>query len=188
MSSVNASKQSRSILRHRASSAATHALNPPLENGRKQKSPNSSRWGVKLTQKRAQRPQGRRKPLRQKQMALKAAVAEGDALVVVAQQLSLGILALADVFTSLSELLMPAPPSPERRYDKQNYPRLNPNANVKGKELLEPDDEREHWEIGHLPDIHPYALDSCRIFYRDTLRSVSEDVEGVELEWKRVVL
>jgi hypothetical protein len=44
-------------------------------------------------------------------------------------------------------------------------------------------DERDGWEIAHLPGMGPYALDSYRIFYRDRLREINTG----EPEWKRVV-
>jgi methyl-CpG-binding domain protein 4 len=58
-------------------------------------------------------------------------------------------------------------------------------TDVKPGEVLGPEDEREGWEIAHLPGMGAYALDSYRIFYRDTLRGIS-DTSDFEPEWKRV--
>lgn len=84
---------------------------------------------------------------------------------------------------SLAEAWTEAPPCKERRYRKLHYPDRGCGTDVKPNEVLELDDEREGWEIAHLPGMGPYALDSYRIFYRDRLR----DVDGGEPEWKRVL-
>lgn len=86
----------------------------------------------------------------------------------------------------MANVWLAAPPCAERRYGRRNYPRKGSGKDVKDRELLGPDDKREGWEIGHLPGIGEYALDSYRIFGRDRLRGLL-DVEGVEPEWKRVV-
>lgn len=53
--------------------------------------------------------------------------------------------------------------------------------------MLGLEDDREGWEIAHLPGMGAYALDSYRIFYRDSLRRIdfTEDA-SIEPEWKRV--
>lgn len=84
---------------------------------------------------------------------------------------------------ALAEVWVAAPPCKERRYRKLHYPNRGRGSDVKPDEILEFDDEREGWEIAHLPGMGPYALDSYRIFYRDRLR----EVEGEEPEWKRVL-
>lgn len=87
---------------------------------------------------------------------------------------------------ALAEAWLAAPPCKERRYRRLHYPNHGCGADVKPGEVLEPDDEREGWEIAHLPGMGAYALDSYRIFYRDRLRGV-EGLDGIEPEWKRVV-
>jgi methyl-CpG-binding domain protein 4 len=87
---------------------------------------------------------------------------------------------------ALAEAWLAAPPCKERRYRRLHYPSRGCGTDVKPSEVLGPDDEREGWEIAHLPGMGAYALDSYRIFYRDRLREV-ENGEGVEAEWKRVV-
>lgn len=86
---------------------------------------------------------------------------------------------------ALAETWLAAPPSSQRRYRRLHYPVRGCGADVKPGEVLGPDDEREGWEIAHLPGMGAYALDSYRIFYRDRLRGI-EGAEGIEPEWKRV--
>ncbi|PSN63014.1 hypothetical protein BS50DRAFT_452628, partial [Corynespora cassiicola Philippines] len=85
---------------------------------------------------------------------------------------------------ALAKTWVAAPPCRERRYRKLHYPLRGCGADVKPGEILGPEDEREGWEIAHLPGMGPYALDSFRIFYRDRLREV-DLLDGEELEWKR---
>lgn len=87
---------------------------------------------------------------------------------------------------ALANAWLAAPPCKERRYRKLHYPSRGCGADVKPGEVLGVEDERDGWEIAHLPGMGAYALDSYRIFYRDRLRG-GEGVEGVEPEWKRVV-
>lgn len=85
----------------------------------------------------------------------------------------------------LAEAWIEAPPCKERRYVRRDYPKKGDGRVAKVGEVLDEADEREGWEIAHLPGMGPYALDSFRIFYRDKLRGL-EDKEGLEPEWKRV--
>ncbi|KAL9091027.1 MAG: hypothetical protein Q9159_001653 [Coniocarpon cinnabarinum] len=78
-----------------------------------------------------------------------------------------------------------SPPCKARRYVRRDYPNKGDGRAAKVGEVLGEDDEREGWEVAHLPGMGPYALDSYRIFYRDRLRDV-ENEEGVGEEWKRV--
>lgn len=84
---------------------------------------------------------------------------------------------------SLAEAWVAAPPCKERRYRKLHYPNRGCGMDVRPDEILELHDQREGWEIAHLPGMGPYALDSYRIFYRDRLR----EVDCGEPEWKRVL-
>jgi hypothetical protein len=84
---------------------------------------------------------------------------------------------------ALAEAWLAAPPCKERRYRRLHYPDRGCGLDVKAGEILGLEDEREGWEIAHLPGMGPYALDSYRIFYRDRLREVDRD----EPEWKRVL-
>ncbi|KAF2445917.1 hypothetical protein P171DRAFT_431301 [Karstenula rhodostoma CBS 690.94] len=92
----------------------------------------------------------------------------------------------AQCLVKLANVWVAAPPSAERRYGRRNYPTQGSNKEVKDRELLARNDKREGWEIGHLPGIGQYALDSYRIFGRDRLLGL-QNAEGVEPEWKRVV-
>ncbi|KAH7136162.1 DNA glycosylase [Dendryphion nanum] len=86
---------------------------------------------------------------------------------------------------ALAEAWIRALPSAERRYRKLHYPSRGSGMDVKPGEVLEIDDEREGWEIAHLPGMGPYALDSFRIFYRDRLRGIGAN--GEIPEWQRVL-
>ncbi|KAF2821991.1 DNA glycosylase, partial [Ophiobolus disseminans] len=85
---------------------------------------------------------------------------------------------------ALADAWLAAPPCKERRYRKLHYPSRGCGSDVKPSEVLLLEDEREGWEVAHLPGMGKYALDSFRIFYRDELRGVERDVEP---EWKRVM-
>ncbi|KAF3035247.1 hypothetical protein E8E12_007148 [Didymella heteroderae] len=84
---------------------------------------------------------------------------------------------------ALAEAWLAAPPCKERRYRRLHYPDRGCGSDVKAHEILGLEDEREGWEIAHLPGMGPYALDSYRIFYRDRLR----EVDRGEPEWRRVL-
>lgn len=92
----------------------------------------------------------------------------------------------AQCLVKLAKIWVAAPPSAERRYRRRDYPKRGDGRDVKDRELLAPNDERDGWEIGHLPGIGEYALDSYRIFGRDRLRGL-HNLDGVEPEWKRIV-
>lgn len=80
-----------------------------------------------------------------------------------------------------------APPSADRRYRKMHYPIKGRGRDVGVHEVLSKEDEREGWEVAHLPGVGRYALDAFRIFCRDGLRGVDQE-EETEPEWQRVVL
>ncbi|KAF2788942.1 DNA glycosylase, partial [Melanomma pulvis-pyrius CBS 109.77] len=88
----------------------------------------------------------------------------------------------------LAKTWVAAPPCLTRRYARRHYPTFcsDMRLRLKDGELLPLNDPRPGWEIAHLPGVGPYALDSYRIFYRDTLWGVEEG-DGIEPEWKRVV-
>jgi len=71
------------------------------------------------------------------------------------------------------------PPRKGRRWRRRGYPGLGDGRDVKACEEPIPDeqeDSRVAWEIGHLPGVGRYALDSWRIFCRDRLRGVEMPV------------
>jgi methyl-CpG-binding domain protein 4 len=86
---------------------------------------------------------------------------------------------------ALANAWLAAPPCKNRRYRKLHYPSRGCGTDIKPGEVLGPEDDREGWEIAHLPGIGAYALDSYRIFYRDKLRGV-DPKDGIGPEWKRV--
>jgi len=62
-----------------------------------------------------------------------------------------------------------------RRWRRRGYPRGRDGRDIKACEEPIPDEEddsRVAWEIGHLPGVGRYALDSWRMFCRDRLRGV----------------
>ena len=78
------------------------------------------------------------------------------------------------------------------------YPCRGDGADIpKGVDYVDDGDKRVAWEIGHLPSIGAYALDSWRIFCRDELRDVGAEMpielmeekveEDLKGEWTRVV-
>lgn len=89
---------------------------------------------------------------------------------------------------ALANAWLAAPPCKERRYRRLHYPRRGSGADVARGEVLGVGDEREGWEVAHLPGVGAYAIDSFRIFGRDEMRGVTGvfGEEGGE-EWRRVV-
>jgi len=85
------------------------------------------------------------------------------------------------------------PPTGAKRYRRLHYPTIGAGSDTAKDEVLDEKDEREGWEIAHLPTAGPYALDSFRIFHRDELRGLASDwigtgaARGFEPEWKRVL-
>lgn len=90
---------------------------------------------------------------------------------------------------ALGKAWVESPPCKERRYRKLDYPVKGVSGrDVRPNEILEENDDREGWEVAHLPGMGPYALDSYRIFFRDKLRGTEEEtVEKGTEEWRRVV-
>jgi methyl-CpG-binding domain protein 4 len=85
------------------------------------------------------------------------------------------------------------PPVKGKRYAVKGYPRKESGKDIAKDEVIDDEDPREAWEIGHMTS-GPYALDSWRIFCRDILRGVAEgwngegaEDEGFQPEWMRVL-
>lgn len=88
----------------------------------------------------------------------------------------------------LARQWLSAPPDPSRRYTRRHYPKTGDNLDLKDGAMVEEEDLHPSFEISHLPGVGPYAIDSYRIFYRDTLRKFGVDPHEVfEPEWKRVL-
>ncbi|KAF4974205.1 hypothetical protein FZEAL_8865 [Fusarium zealandicum] len=96
-------------------------------------------------------------------------------------------------FIAFAKAWVQEPPSKSRRYRKLHYPSRGGGLDIGKHEVLAEDEERQGWEVAHLPSLGPYALDSFRIFHRDILRGLAQDWNGAqaspefEPEWKRVV-
>ncbi|CEF76311.1 hypothetical protein FGSG_08058 [Fusarium graminearum PH-1] len=96
-------------------------------------------------------------------------------------------------FIAFAKAWIENPPCKEKRYRKLHYPMKGDGRDVGKDEVLDEDDERQGWEVAHLPSLGPYAIDSYRIFHRDMLRGLAKDWNGhkakpgFEPEWKRVV-
>ena len=98
---------------------------------------------------------------------------------------------------NLAKAWLERPPERGKRYRVLHYPRKGDGSDIKTGDIIDGDDERVGWEIGQLPGVGAYAIDSWRIFCRDELRGLptglpseltSEAQEAdVEKEWARVL-
>jgi hypothetical protein len=106
----------------------------------------------------------------------------------------------AQLLISLAQAWSRTPPVRGSRYRYLHYPEHGSGADIPMNEQpIGENDEREAWEVAHLPGIGPYALDSWRIFCRDVLLerpfgseptplANEEDVKAeMEQEWTRVL-
>ena len=77
----------------------------------------------------------------------------------------------AETIIDLARVWLQNPPQRGRRWRHLHYPETGSGKNISwAEEPLAEEDPREAWEIAHLPGVGAYALDSWRIFCRDTLR------------------
>ena len=98
---------------------------------------------------------------------------------------------------NLAKAWLERPPEKGRRYRLLHYPKKDDGKDIKVGEVINEDDQRVGWEIGRLPGVGAYAIDSWRIFCRDTLRGLpsglprvlTAEAEENELnkEWTRVL-
>ena len=70
---------------------------------------------------------------------------------------------------NLAKAWLERPPEKGKRYRVLHYPKRNDGKDVRPDEVVGENDERVAWEIGQLPGIGVYAIDSWRIFCRDEL-------------------
>ncbi|KAL8791733.1 MAG: hypothetical protein Q9195_005671 [Heterodermia aff. obscurata] len=78
------------------------------------------------------------------------------------------------------------PPVKGRRWRRLGYPSPGDGRDIKSSEgAIGDEDQRVAWEVGNLPGVGRYAIDSWRIFCRDRLRGNSDEEE--EGEWTRVL-
>ncbi|CAL8579918.1 hypothetical protein XPA_005649 [Xanthoria parietina] len=104
----------------------------------------------------------------------------------------------------LAKAWLADPPTKGKRWRRLHYPKPGDGKDIKSNEVPIPDeDPRVAWEVGHLPGIGAYGIDSWRIFCRDDLRGLGTAVlpeldvkegsrekmgeEELKREWTRVV-
>ena len=98
----------------------------------------------------------------------------------------------ANTYQTYAKIWLENPPTKGKRYPVRGYPNPESARDVKKGEILDDDDERHAWEIGHMTQ-GPYAIDSWRIFCRDRLRGEADSWngegrgEGFQPEWMRVL-
>lgn len=103
----------------------------------------------------------------------------------------------ANTCINLAKAWLERVPVKGRRRRVLNYPCKGDGKDLKPGEVIEDDDERVAWEVGQLPGVGVYAIDSWRIFCRDDLRGlpiglpneVTEESKEEEMrkEWSRVL-
>ena len=104
----------------------------------------------------------------------------------------------ANTCIKFAQMWLEHPPQKGKRYRRLHYPKKEDGKDIKPSESpIEDDDPRVAWEIGHLPGIGAYALDSWRIFCRDELRGLHCDLpekltpealeQEMQKEWTRVL-
>jgi methyl-CpG-binding domain protein 4 len=98
----------------------------------------------------------------------------------------------AGTYQTYANIWLENPPVKGKRYAVRGYPNPDSGRDVRKGEILDDEDERDAWEIGHMTQ-GPYAIDSWRIFCRDKLRGEAEGWngegrgEGFQPEWMRVL-
>lgn len=99
---------------------------------------------------------------------------------------------------NLAKAWLERPPEKGKRYRVLHYPKRNDGKDVGNGDIVGEDDERVAWEIGQLPGIGVYAIDSWRIFCRDELRGLPTGLpkepntpeakeEELQKEWTKVL-
>ncbi|KAL8899236.1 MAG: hypothetical protein Q9207_006299 [Kuettlingeria erythrocarpa] len=76
---------------------------------------------------------------------------------------------------ALAKAWLEHPPARGKRWRKLNYPNPGDGKGIKADDepvADETEDARIAWEVGHLPGIGAYGIDSWRIFCRDELRGL----------------
>ncbi|KAL8958888.1 MAG: hypothetical protein Q9193_004136 [Seirophora villosa] len=74
---------------------------------------------------------------------------------------------------ALAKAWLEHPPAKGKRWRRLHYPNLGDGKDIKGNEepiADETEDGRVGWEVGHMPGIGAYGIDSWRVFCRDELR------------------
>jgi methyl-CpG-binding domain protein 4 len=97
----------------------------------------------------------------------------------------------AETYKKFAHFWIHDPPVKGKRYRVDHYPEPGDGMDVKAGEIIDDDDPRIAWEIGHITKGR-YAIDSWRIFCRDILRGEAEGwngegrEDGFQPEWMRV--
>ncbi|KAL8911772.1 MAG: hypothetical protein Q9171_003105 [Xanthocarpia ochracea] len=76
---------------------------------------------------------------------------------------------------ALANAWLEHPPTKAKRWRRLHYPNLGDGKDIKSSEepiAEQSEDPRVAWEVGHLPGIGAYGIDSWRIFCRDELRGL----------------
>ncbi|KAF6235226.1 hypothetical protein HO173_006420 [Letharia columbiana] len=98
---------------------------------------------------------------------------------------------------NLAKAWLERPPEKGKRYRVLHYPKKDDGKDVSLGDIVGEEDKRVAWEIGQLPGIGVYAIDSWRIFCRDKLRGLPTGLpkeltseakkEELQKEWTRVL-
>ena len=97
----------------------------------------------------------------------------------------------AETYKKFAHFWIHDPPVKGKRYRVDHYPSPGDGMDIKAGEVVDDDDPRSAWELGHMTKGR-YAIDSWRIFCRDVLRGEAEGwngegrEEGFQPEWMRV--
>jgi methyl-CpG-binding domain protein 4 len=97
----------------------------------------------------------------------------------------------AETYKKFAHFWIHDPPVKGKRYRVDHYPEPGDGMDIKAGEIIDDDDPRIAWEIGHMTKGR-YAIDSWRIFCRDILRGEAEGwngegrEDGFQPEWMRV--
>ena len=76
---------------------------------------------------------------------------------------------------ALAQVWLDSPPEKGKRYRVLHYPKSGDGKDIpksSGPIADETEDPRVAWEVGHMPGIGAYGIDSWRIFCRDALRGI----------------
>ncbi|KAL8834001.1 MAG: hypothetical protein Q9170_003975 [Blastenia crenularia] len=80
---------------------------------------------------------------------------------------------------ALAKAWLVHPPTKGKRWRRLHYPCASDGKDIKSNEepiADETEDARVAWEVGHLPGIGAYGIDSWRIFCRDELRGIGNAI------------
>lgn len=97
----------------------------------------------------------------------------------------------AETYKKFAHFWINDQPIKGKRYRVDHYPNPGDGMDIKPGEVVDDDDPRSAWEIGHMTKGR-YAIDSWRIFCRDVLRGEAEGwngegrEDGFQPEWMRV--